>query len=136
MLSLASFPWLRRWFGPRSERAAGAYLKKLGYRILQRNFRCTFGELDLVALDGECIVFVEVRSTEGTDLNRPALSVDLEKQRRLTKLALYFLQRYKLLGRSARFDILAVSWPGDQTEPKMAHYPSAFEATDRFQMYS
>jgi len=136
MLSLASFPWLRRWFGTRSERAAAAYLKKLGYRILQRNFRYTFGELDLVALDGECIVFVEVRSTEGTDLNRPALSVDLEKQRRLTKLALYFLQRYKLLGRSARFDILAVSWPADQTEPKMAHYPSAFEATDRFQMYS
>jgi len=136
MLSLASFPWLRRWFGTRSERAAAAYLKKLGYRILQRNFRCPFGELDLVALDGECIVFVEVRSTEGTDLNRPALSVDLEKQRRLTKLALYFLQRYKLLGRSARFDILAVSWPADQTEPKMAHYPSAFEATDRFQMYS
>jgi len=136
MLSLASFPWLRRWFGTRSERAAAAYLKKHGYRILQRNFRCPLGELDLIALDGECIVFVEVRSTEGTDLNRPALSVDLEKQRRLTKLALYFLQRYKLLGRSARFDILAVSWPADQTEPKMAHYPSAFEATDRFQMYS
>ena len=136
MLSLASFPWLRRWFGTRSERAAAAYLKKHGYRSLQRNFRCPLGELDLIALDGECIVFVEVRSTEGTDLNRPALSVDLEKQRRLTKLALYFLQRYKLLGRSARFDILAVSWPADQTEPKMAHYPSAFEATDRFQMYS
>ena len=136
MLSLASFPWLRRWFGTRSERAAAAYLKKLGYRILQRNFRCPLGELDLIALDGECIVFVEVRSTQGTDLNRPALSVDVEKQRRLTKLALYFLQRYKLLGRSARFDVLAVSWPADQAKPTMAHYPSAFEATDRFQMYS
>jgi putative endonuclease len=90
----------------------------------------------LIALDGDCIVFVEVRSTEGTDPLRPALSVDLEKQRRLTKLALYFLQRKKLLGRSARFDVLAVSWPAGQAEPKMAHYPSAFEATNRFQMYS
>ena len=136
MISLSSLPWLRRWFGTRSERAAAAYLKKLGYRILQRNFRCEFGELDLIALDGDCIVFVEVRSTEGTDLTRPALSVDIAKQRRLTKLALHFLQRKGLLGHSARFDVLAVSWPAGQAEPKMAHYPSAFEATDRFQMYT
>jgi putative endonuclease len=136
MFSFTSLPWLRRWFGTRSERAAAKFLKKLGYRILARNFRCDFGELDLIALDGDCIVFVEVRSTEGADLMRPALSVDLDKQRRLTKLALFFLQRKRLLGRSARFDVLAVSWPAGAAEPKMAHYPSAFEATDRFQMYS
>jgi putative endonuclease len=136
MLSLSSIPWLRRWFGTRSERAADRYLRKLGYRILHRNFRCDLGELDLIALDGDCIVFVEVRSSEGVDLPRTAGSVDLEKQRRLTKLALFYLQRKKLLGRSARFDVLAVSWPAGASEPTMAHYPSAFEATDRFQFYT
>ena len=136
MLSLSSIPWLRRWFGSRSERAAERFLRKLGYRILHSNFRCEFGELDLIALDGDCLVFVEVRSSEGADLARTAGSVDREKQRRLTRLALFYLQRKKLLGRSARFDVLAVSWPAGQAKPTMAHYPSAFEPTDRFQMYS
>jgi putative endonuclease len=130
------FPWLRRWFGTRSERAAARFLRTLGYRILARNYRCALGELDLIALDGDCIVFVEVRSTEHADLSRPAASVDLTKQRRLTKLAVYFLKQQRLLGHAARFDVLAVGWPAERGTPTMAHYPSAFEATDRFQFFS
>jgi len=136
MFSLTAIPWLRRWFGNRSERAAARHLKKLGYRILARNFRCPLGELDLVALDGDCIVFVEVRSTESLDVTRPAASVDAPKQRRLTKLALFYLKQKQLLNHSARFDVLAISWPAERGEPTMAHYPNAFEATDRFQFYS
>src|SRR5919201_5078223 len=83
------WPWWRRWFGTRSERAAARYLRGLGYRILARNYRCALGELDLVALDGGCIVFVEVRSTAQADAGRPAESVDAVKQRRLTDLALH-----------------------------------------------
>jgi putative endonuclease len=134
--SPARQPWWRRWFGTRSERAAARFLKNLGYRILARNYRCPRGELDLVALDGACIVFVEVRSTGTEDATRPAASVDAVKQRRLTELALHFLQQHRLLDRSARFDVLALSWPGDQREPAIAHYRSAFEAVGRFQMYS
>jgi putative endonuclease len=130
-------PLWRRWFGTRSERAAARFLqRKLGYRILRRNFSCPRGELDLIALDGECLVFVEVRSTEGVDAARPAESVDLLKQRRLTELALIFLQRHGLLGRSARFDVLAVSWPPDRREPFIEHHPDAFQPTSRFQMYT
>jgi putative endonuclease len=136
MFSLTAIPWLRRWFGDRSERAAARHLKKLGYRILARNFRCPLGELDLVALDGDCIVFVEVRSTERPDTIRPAASVDASKQRQLTRLALYYLKQKKLLNHSARFDVLAISWPAERGEPTMAHSPNAFEATDRFQFYS
>jgi putative endonuclease len=136
MFSLSSFPWLRRWFGSRSERAAARHLKKLGYRILARNFRCDLGELDLVALDGNCIVFVEVRSTERPDPTAVAASVDLAKQRRLTRLALFYLKQKRLLNHAARFDVLAISWPAGRGEPTMAHYPNAFEATDRLQFYS
>lgn len=134
--SLAKKPWWRRWFGTRSERAAGKFLRRQGYRILARNFSCPLGELDLVALDGDCIVFVEVRSTGTQDATRPAASVDLAKQRRLTDLALHFLQRRRLLGRSARFDVLAMSWPADRREPVITHHRQAFEAVGRFQMYS
>lgn len=136
MFSFTSIPLLRRWFGTRSERAAARYLQKLGYRVLARNFTCDLGELDLIALDGACVVFVEVRSSESEDTARPAASVDAQKQQRLTRLALYYLQKKKLLNHAARFDVLAVSWPAGAKEPTMVHYPNAFEATDRFQFFS
>jgi putative endonuclease len=134
--SLTRMPWWRRWFGNRSERAAARFLRGLGYRILVCNYTCSHGELDLIALDGACIVFVEVRSTEQDEATRPALSVDAAKQRRLTDLALHFLQRHRLLGKAARFDVLAVSWPPGKREPEITHYPHAFEAVGRFQMHS
>jgi putative endonuclease len=128
-------PWWRRWFGSRSERAAARFLRQQGYRILARNYRCHLGELDLVALDGDCIVFLEVRSTEGENPAEPAASVDSAKQRRLTQLALAFLQKYHMLDRPARFDILAMSWPEGRSEPIVVHHRSAFEAVGRFQMF-
>ena len=121
-------PWWRRWFGNRSEHAAERFLKRLGYKILARNYVCSLGELDLVAADGDCVVFVEVRSTEKEDLDGPAESVDSAKQLRLTKLALHFL-RHNLLGRPARFDVLALSWPADRSAPTIDHYRSAFKAS-------
>jgi putative endonuclease len=133
--SLAQKPWWRRWFGTRSERAAARFLKGRGYRILARNYLCPQGELDLVARDGGCIVFVEVRSTGTEDVTRPAISVDNAKQQRLTGAALHFLQRHRLLGQAGRFDVLALSWPPDRRTPVIAHYRNAFPAVGRFQMY-
>jgi putative endonuclease len=78
---------------------------------------------------------VEVRSTAEEDTARPAASVDLAKQTRLTNLALHFLQSRRLLDHAARFDVLALSWPPNQREPAIVHYPNAFEAVGRFQMY-
>jgi putative endonuclease len=136
MFSITTHPWWRRWFGNRSERTAGRFLRQLGYRILEHNFSCELGEIDIVAVDQRTIVFVEVRSTEGADVKRPALSVDPKKQERLTRLALVYMKMRGLLECSARFDVLAISWPAGQAEPKIEHYPNAFEATDRFQMFS
>ncbi len=134
--SPARRPWWRRWFGTRSERAAERFLRRQGYRVVARNYVCPLGELDLVALDGRCVVFVEVRSTGGDDPERPALSVDAVKQRRLTDLALCFLRERRLLECAARFDVLALSWPADAREPHIVHHRHAFEAVGRFQMYS
>jgi putative endonuclease len=136
MFSITTHPWWRRWFGNRSERIAGTFVRRLGYRILEHNFSCDFGEVDIIALDGKCVVFVEVRSSEAADTLQPALSVDQQKQKRLTTLALHYLKMRRLLEYSARFDVLAISWPASQAEPVIAHYPNAFEATDRFQMFS
>jgi putative endonuclease len=136
MQSPARKPWWRRWFGTRAERAAARFLQQQGYRIVARNYTCSRGELDLVAVDKDCVVFVEVRSTGNEDESRPASSVDAIKQRRLTDLALHFLQKHRLLNHPARFDVLTVSWPADQRQPSITHHRNAFEAVGRFQTYS
>jgi putative endonuclease len=128
--------WWRRWFGTRSERAAARYLLQRGWTILARNVAMRVGELDLVALDGEFVVFVEVRSTGTGDVVRPADSIDAAKQRRVSAAALAFLQKHRLLDRAARFDVLTVSWPPNQSTPVIVHFPNAFEAPDRFQLFS
>jgi putative endonuclease len=134
--SLARQPWWRRWFGNRSERAAARFLRRLGCRILARNYRCPHGELDLIAEQAGCIIFVEVRSTGGRDAERPALSVDAAKQSRLTRLALHYLREHRLLDYPARIDVITVTWPARAREPRIDYYPQAFEAVGRGQMYS
>ena len=134
--SPARKPWWRRWFGSRSERAAVRHLKRQGFAIVRRNYYCPHGEIDIVAVEGGTVVFVEVRSTGTEDVERTAASVDTAKQRRLTQLALHFLHQHRLLDRAARFDVLALSWPPGQREPLLEHYRHAFEATGRFQMYN
>ena len=132
--ALSRWPWWRRWFGSRSERAAEQFLRRQGYRILKRNYLCPGGELDLIALDDQCLVFAEVRSTAGTDPLRPALSIDAEKQRRMTHAATHFLHRHRLLDSICRFDVLLLCWPPEAREPAIVHHPNAFEARGRFQI--
>ena len=136
MSSFTRWPWWRKWFGQRSERAAARYLRRLGYRILGHNLADKFSELDLLALDGDVLVFVEVRSTESGDIQKISASINAEKQRRLTNAALRFIQRKGLKNVPARFDVLVIRWPADQREPEIHHYRNAFQAVGRFQMYS
>ncbi len=132
--ALSRWPWWRRWFGNRSESAVIRYLKRRGCRILARNYLCPGGELDAVALDGSCLVFVEVRSTASPDPERPALSINPEKQRRMTHAARHFMQRHRLRDPICRFDVLIVCWPQGQREPRIEHFPNAFEAVGKWQM--
>jgi putative endonuclease len=135
-LGITRWPIFRRWFGDRSENAAARFLRKLRYRILARNVNLTVGELDIVALDGRTLVFVEVRSTAGENVERTTLSVDAAKQKKLTVAALTFLQKHRLLDHPARFDVLIVSWPPNRKQPNVVHFPNAFEPVGRFQMYN
>src|SRR5213595_3684948 len=97
--------------GRRGEDAAARYLKKLGYVIVARGHRDNIGELDLVAVDGRSVVFIEVKTRTTHDAGHPADAVDEAKQRRLTRLALSYMKRHDLLECKARFDVIAVTWP-------------------------
>src|SRR3972149_6838842 len=78
-------------FGAHGEAVASTVLAKRGYRIVERNFRSRWGELDVVAYDGATLVFVEVKARRGARFGEPAYAVDRRKQRRLVRLAQQYL---------------------------------------------
>jgi len=121
--------------GRRGEEAAARYLKRLGYVIVARGHRDNIGEIDLVAVDGRTIVFIEVKTRTTHDAGHPADAVDQAKQRRLTRLALSYLKRHDLLECKARFDVVAVTWP-DRGRPQIEHFKNAFEAVGFDGMFS
>jgi putative endonuclease len=123
---------LNRLLGARGERAAARHLKRQGMRILVRGYRTPLGEIDLIARDGDTLVFVEVKARrQGV----PAEAVTPEKERRLTLAALHFLRRYNALDVRSRFDIVAIVWPDDRRSPRIEHFAGAFDAVGRGQMF-
>ena len=129
-------PIWRRWFGRRAERFAARYLRRQGCRILGRNVDDRLGEIDLLALDGQTIVVVEVRSSETKTFDELAATVNHEKQRRLTDATLRFVQRRKLWNVGVRFDVIALRWPPGAREPEVRHYRHAFQSVGKYQFHS
>lgn len=103
-------------------------LKRKGYRVVAKNLRNRFGEIDIVALapDKRTVVIVEVKSAEDAD-SLPELRVDHHKQRRLTALAAQAVRRYQLQDHPIRFDVVAVNLPND-APPVIRHHEAAFES--------
>lgn len=145
-LSLLMWPWFRalwqRWtprassFGTRGEQAAERYLVDRGYGVLYRQHRNSGGELDLIALDGDTVVFVEVKTRRGVDHGLPVDAIDLNKRRRMTRAALVFLKRERWLERRSRFDVIAVVWSDETVPPQITHYQHAFESPSTGQMFA
>ena len=94
--------------GEKGEELAARYLAKAGYRIIARNYRCPFGEIDIVAEEGGMLVFVEVKSRRSEAYGEPQLAVGRAKQKKLSLISLNYLSEKKLPHRSARFDVVAV----------------------------
>lgn len=103
---------LRKLLGRSGEDRAAKHLAGLGYRILERNYRIAQGEIDLIALDGDTIVFVEVKTRMSDAFGAPELAVDLRKQGRMVKTALVYLKQKKLSQMPCRFDVVAISDAG------------------------
>ncbi len=122
--------------GPRGERVAAKFLRQLGYRILERGHLQRLGEIDLIALDGNCIVFVEVKTWSSADQGDPADAVDRRKQEKLTRAALIYLKQRRLIEQPARFDVVSIVWPNDRNaRPQIRHFINAFEAVGRREMF-
>ena len=117
----------RQVLGKEGEELAESYLTKKGYRLVERNYRCRGGEVDLIVLDRRVIVFVEVKARNDASFGSPLESVHPRKQQRMTRAALIFLSDHKLHHRDARFDVVGISFGGDK--PAVEHVQNAFEVT-------
>ncbi len=99
----------RRRVGTLYERSAGVYLLKQGYEILEFNYRCRAGEIDIIAKENGYLVFVEVKFRRGTGCGDPLEAVDKYKQRTISRVAMHYCQTHALTGHtSCRFDVVAV----------------------------
>jgi putative endonuclease len=94
--------------GKKGEELAIAQLRALKYKIIERNFKCALGEIDIIAREKDMLVFVEVKTRRTKDFGGPAAAVNQRKQRQLSKVALTYLNQKKLAEMPARFDVVAV----------------------------
>lgn len=117
----------RKALGADGERAAEKYLRRQRYTILERNYRCPLGEIDLVALDGKTVVFVEVKTRTGEGHGGPLEAVDTRKQRQIGRVAQTYLLHHRLQDRDARFDVVGVWHDGARIVCELVR--NAFELT-------
>lgn len=114
--------------GRKGEDEAVRFLSSLGYRLLERNYRSRFGEVDLIAKDGAAIVFVEVKTRASDLYGTPKHSVDNRKQRRISLASQDYMVRNGLTESEARFDVVSIM--EGNSGFTVEHVKNAFEAAD------
>ena len=112
--------------GNLGEQLAASHLERLGISVLERNYRCRAGEIDLVAQDGEELVFVEVRTRTSTAFGLPEDSITPRKQRKLAECALSYLAAHTAHGRPWRIDVIAVQLDRGRVV-RLDHYKHALQ---------
>jgi putative endonuclease len=104
----------RRQTGKIGEDMATDFLKKSGYKVIERNYRCNIGEIDIIAVDKDVLAFVEVRTKKSSSFCQPQQTITSPKQKKLQKLALYFLAHKKIKNMDCRFDVVAIDLSKDR----------------------
>ena len=113
--------------GKKGEDIAAAFLEKKGYNILFRNYKCSFGEIDIIAKHKKILSFIEVKTRSTKKYGLPQEAVTPAKQTKISRVALEFVQRYKMDNRVARFDVVSVQCLNDGYEVDLIE--NAFELT-------
>jgi putative endonuclease len=113
--------------GKSGEEIAIQYLLQQGYQVLERNYRCRFGEIDLVARDGSTLAFIEVKTRRSQKFGPAAAAVTLQKQRHLVKASQVYLTRNRKADELCRFDVVTIEL--DALTPHIELIKDAFQAT-------
>jgi putative endonuclease len=115
----------RRQTGESGESIAVKFLKENGYEIIEQNYRCKLGEIDIIARDDRVLAFIEVKARRTGDFGGPKWAVTPRKQRKISMVALKYLKETEQMEKRARFDVVAIRLlPGD---PDVEIIKNAFE---------
>ena len=112
--------------GKKGEDIATAHLKKNGFQIITRNYRQKSGEIDIIARDGEWLVFIEVKTRKSLRFGHPFEAVTQKKQNQIGRVALDYMTRNKLLDHAVRFDVISIMVNRDG-KADIEHLPNCFE---------
>jgi putative endonuclease len=115
----------RKETGNYGERLARDYLKKHGFRILETNFTCRYGEIDIISTKDKTLVFTEVRTKTGDEYGTPEESITPLKQSRLRKSAVYYVQHHRKLPEFWRIDVVAIELNPDGSVKRLDLYENA-----------
>lgn len=110
--------------GLKGEEFAVDFLKRKGFKILERNFRTSFGQIDIIAKENNQICFIEVKTRKNLNFGLPQEAVSITKQKRIAKLALAYLKEKGFLNRKVRFDVVSILW--NKTNPVIELIRDAF----------
>lgn len=115
----------RNSLGPLGEEYAQKYLKKRGFSLVEKNYRCRFGEIDLIMKNKEYLIFAEVKTRSGQLFAQPKEYVDYRKQKKIILTAEWFLSQYETC-LQPRFDVIEVFFDRIGNKPRIEHIPNAF----------
>lgn len=116
----------RQSLGKDGESIAVEFLKNRGYNIVERNFRCRSGEIDIIAYDGSCLVFIEVKTRSSAAFGSPAAAVGRAKQQQICRASQFYLSRTDAVDCDIRFDVVGIVTNG-RTSADIELYTNAFE---------
>lgn len=115
------------FIGKKGEDTAERYLKKHGYRIIEKNYKTPSGEVDIVALDKGTVVFIEVKTRRSDEFGPPELSVNSRKRQKIIKAAFHFLSNKRIKDTPCRFDIVSITESADRKDKEVKIIKDAFE---------
>jgi putative endonuclease len=116
--------------GERGEIAACGFLKENGYEILEKNYKCKLGEIDVIARRKGRLAFIEIKTRTSAQFGMPQEAVDLKKQEKIFKVAQWYMKEKKSLRIPVAFDVVAILWKEGQ-KPEIRLFADAFEKEDK-----
>jgi len=114
--------------GREGEALAVKFLKKKGYKVLEKNFRTRFGEIDIIAVDHGTLAFVEVKARAGARFGSPMEAVGARKQSHLTLAANIYMEEHGIIDKSVRFDVVGILGEGPEAQIELLR--NAFDAVE------
>ncbi|MFZ5352584.1 MAG: YraN family protein [Bacillota bacterium] len=118
--------------GSDGEDIACKYLFSKGYRVLQRNFTCKIGEIDIVAAERDTLVFIEVKTRTSEKYGKPCEAVSASKQKKIVKTALWYMTQFKMFDYMSRFDVIELLMDDEGKSYIVNHIKDAFQYSGKY----